>query len=1535
MARRFDRNNSAEKPKLRNVMDNPRNENIAKDILDILQAAHPDKQWEDILTAEENAINEWAWTWLLQELNKRNALDFWFFWHENFSLEELWLLNLNKIPWLDESDDIRAGIENAIVRSIKYEFSHGLDNEIARKFNDTVKYHNTTLSELLATINLFENQLNWEDKWKYLKFRNNFVLTFLQIKNNLAPINDASNNNINENLNTKSFSDWTESQQKWFDYLFSKLILSRLHSRVEWISTMAEDITNSFSLPLSMSVIPQSQEYSIGENGYESLKEYAKDNFPELYEELQNATEENLEEIYWKIYLNKIEQTDPAMAEALWVLYENNFDVACLNNEPAKRDAFISKLAELRLKGMEESWAIEAFGNDTEQFKRFFLDLFDFSKNEVTVNWMTLHIDKELKWGIVNPDLKNLSDFMNAKDLPIKFSVKWVDSLNLSMDDQQLFNKLFQWDFVDVTETNPDWTPWTVHKDLVLEDSKIWKFLIFYLMWNPSVIESYNPESEQGKKLNNFFRSLDRDIAIDKSKRELSEDEKRHNEDWENSEDEEENREEWESIKEKILGLWNGLKGDEVREGEESFKEWAILYYPFWDSVLPPKGDSSKDWMKLYIKDVDWNRWMIKMRSNGVELELPWGWENKDIEMPLTVFSKRFLEGTPDVWGAPFKQLTRKTNFEETFESFSKQGLCKDSILWDASFEDWKLMLRTRWMDWKEHNEEVKYFSSWLNVPDDSKVVYGVNWNSDGTVAVKSSSFASDRKPYEYKRKMSYPDFLVFLSEKQLSPRTERMAEDEKVRIKDVVSHTTTKIKWMTIWWLIYSFKNIWKTLNDWIDNYQKKQNQECLDWLVSKWIYDKIWKWFWWASPSLAEAAMQAQDKAEKWMDKATWEGIDTWLKEFSSLADFANFFEKWVDAPSWQKFRELNKILKANGFKTLKEVVSSWTFVWENDKLRPIIAAAMIANIKKWAWLYRWLANQDNQCLWIRCLLWPAHYRRYLEMRRKLENDIKQAELNKDSGKVKQLSDLLVQSETTYIINCIENSHGKDEYFWAPSDNNTQALKLLYSNEFASQLGSAVDEGIGEAAVDKGYSWTKKYNLFDPVFKEVEKNITSWRIDRWLWNIERLWEVAVNDSDFVNLNVAMTYVTLTWILNRKEGKNIRTRFDGLARAYMLPTAFFWEKNENQRNAWYILEKSWCWFSEFMASKWLSMEQFMSTSDDVPYKQLFWALKEWWFKNSKQIDTYFESLKINEQKDPILKKVRDILWETNPDSISPKWRSKPKITWHYALLASPESIRQNKGYDRDWFSWDTDERNDKAAFWESLLKSLKRAPEDVDPKFFLKEFKLLFNYEGFWTGNDAENNMMIKMIKDVKERAWESLVFHVPQWWGMIDIPSRFVYSKDDYKHLIWYMFKWRVLYNNWRSAPPKQVDDVLNFFVNYFTRNFDRIAWDDALLNEVFPMAEKLPERRLVPWWEYQDNIQWDNNYFDLGSDSDEADIDSKDLEKQRKAMRNRKKKYYRRSDLFYNDELLQLQKGLKRIGVSAKSLAELGWERWVEIN
>ena len=196
-------------------------------------------------------------------MNSRNALDFWFLWHENFSISELKALNLNKIPWLEVTDPMRAAIENAIGACIKAEFNHWLENETAKKFRDTVKFHNTTLQELLTTIELFENQLNWEEKSKYRKFVRDFSLSFFQVKNNLVAVNDpATHQNINENLDTKSFADWTESQQKSFDYLFSKLVLWRLKSRVKRVDSVAENITDTFRLPLSLGLIAKRHLFS-------------------------------------------------------------------------------------------------------------------------------------------------------------------------------------------------------------------------------------------------------------------------------------------------------------------------------------------------------------------------------------------------------------------------------------------------------------------------------------------------------------------------------------------------------------------------------------------------------------------------------------------------------------------------------------------------------------------------------------------------------------------------------------------------------------------------------------------------------------------------------------------------------------------------------------------------------------------------------------------------------------------------------------------------------------------------------------------------------------------------------------------------------------------------------------------------------------------------------------------------------------------------------------------------------------------------
>jgi hypothetical protein len=118
----------------------------------------------------------------------------------------------------------------------------------------------------------------------------------------------------------------------------------------------------------------------------------------------------------------------------------------------------------------------------------------------------------------------------------------------------------------------------------------------------------------------------------------------------------------------------------------------------------------------------------------------------------------------------------------------------------------------------------------------------------------------------------------------------------------------------------------------------------------------------------------------------------------------------------------------------------------------------------------------------------LGPEHYQRYLQQKKKLEADIKRGGPN-----ATQLRDLLVKSEISYIVYNIQNSHGKDEYFGSVSDSNNQALKQLYSNEFANQLDGAASEIMGQGAVDNGYSKMKKFNTFNPVYEEFKKNIKS----------------------------------------------------------------------------------------------------------------------------------------------------------------------------------------------------------------------------------------------------------------------------------------------------------------------------------------------------------------------------------------------------------------------------------------------------------
>ena len=161
-------------------------------------------------------------------------------------------------------------------------------------------------------------------------------------------------------------------------------------------------------------------------------------------------------------------------------------------------------------------------------------------------------------------------------------------------------------------------------------------------------------------------------------------------------------------------------------------------------------------------------------------------------------------------------------------------GVCSENLFRDAQFEDGKLKLTELNTKGKEITEEVKYFGYDGDGDPKKAVLYETKWNSDHTVTVKSTNFLNKEAEARYhEKKMSYPDFLIFLQEKQLTPKTAAIAEREKQKIDDIHSSQHRKLKRVSIHSLVFSVKNIWKKINDGVSNYQKSQDEACLDWLT------------------------------------------------------------------------------------------------------------------------------------------------------------------------------------------------------------------------------------------------------------------------------------------------------------------------------------------------------------------------------------------------------------------------------------------------------------------------------------------------------------------------------------------------------------------------------------------------------------------------------------------------------------------------------------------------------------------------------
>lgn len=1475
---------------------------VVQDLFNTLKSPDPTQNIDAFTSDLENKIDVNADRGILTQISATNSINFSFLSTEVIHLDEIKTSDLTNIPGLQDPNLPRT-FETALVKLIKNKLWSAVPWAVKRTFNQAISYH-TTLIPLINAIEQFADTFNKEsEKNEYKKLISDFKFTYEDIRQSLA-----SEGFDTSALQTANFQSRTPDQKKLFDTMLSRTVVKRLQNRVNLMDRLITDTKDVFN-----NILPP---FHVIFNQYPFDREQLKAKYPTEFQDIEQmetqlSTEESeegrrllsaqIEQKFREIYLHDLQISKPILANTLQKLYTHQFDFSTLTT--AESSELFSELAKMRLEQMlSETQIREIFDLNVVNFEHFFMNLFDLNSSNLQIGRYSFPIQKTIlrgaRWALTSP-----WDMLSEKDLPLEFKISGLNSDQISLENRQMIQKLFKNQISDDLDS------------VVLKGKEIWKLMYLYLMGKWDILDIYNPRN--AKPLLDTFTGKT-DIDPNKPSVDIS---TPGNSDSSDKTNENKNL----SPLEKIFSARDAMAGEKTEDSDHGLRPWAIIYFSKDESILPPYGDPSKEWMRGEITKVDRDEKdpKITVKFYGTEMSL-WAEEGKELTFDSVNFKNLISKSeNSNLSTDSIRLLGPKKTFKEAQEALSKAGI-KPQILEQMQLENGKFVMDVIDENWKASKQEVSYLTTTDEVPDPNSsamkknsVIYKVKPNADGTVSVESDLLDMEWEKKRYERKMSYSDFLIFLNEKNLAPKTEKQVEADLKAFEDIPSTTKRNWKRVSVQSMIYSIKNVWKNLTSKIDEYYKEQDEACLDWLVSSvGIYKMVGNSFSWI-PSVKSAADKLHYDQLSKAEKNTRKSIEDWIWKFKGMQDFSALFETGVDNPSGMTID--SAIGKGN---TLKKILLSGKSVVEDGSLRPIMAAAMIANIRQGKGLYRWLSNYDNQGLWVKCLLGDQHHQRYMKMRQDVLDRIKKP----GTPDADQLQDRLKKSEIDYIVNNINNANGGQD-FGSVNDGNKQVLKQLYSSNFAWELNNAAEEVFWRKSIDGAYSKIT-HNNFNLAAWDFKRFIKSSRIESALANLKKMGDLARSEQHKNQLKMALSYITLSGIMNRYGDKDVRKWFDALARAYMVPTAFFAKKRENQHNARHLLDKVDAVppFREAMKSKeaitenWpaqksLQESDFSMNAQSVEYWALLDKLRAWRWQNTKKIDDYFIGLKSKDASlDPIERKVQDQYREPSGDRVDDDRAKNPSITGNYALLAAPDVIEQNKDYNREGFGWKTiDERNDKADFRKKILSSLNDAKsKNIKPEFFLRQFLVWFNKDYFSPTNYPEIVSWIYTAKKVRQR-WEgwTMSFTVPGNNLTIRIPSG--YRKRDAKDLLYYLFKGNVL-NARGYPPPVEFEKVLDFFVNYFDEKLENIN-DDALSYAFW--ADDVKQGKNMKLWL-------------IPRDEYNAKVDRNSLEnfwipqKNQSEEDKRKSKYYREWDLFLNKKLLDLERRLNSKGINAPVLS-----------
>lgn len=1329
-----------------------------------------------------------------------------------------------------------------------------------------------------------------------------------------------NNEDINSGLlSWKQIPNWISlkddsipsSTKEAFDALLSFELSKGIQNKINTandISNKTEALfTNTF--PAINTVIGEDEKYKYDENNFwkeyqSALKAIKDDKDLDISEKWKH-----INNLKWTYYIKHLKDIDPTIGDTIEKLYNNNFDYSKLDEDTLKN--YLDKIIDLRLKsfknGINEILESTLWDIDFDRFSKFYKELADPNAKEMHLSLPGVDSPTEIGIPIEksilsnkNLSLKDIDEFWTkAKSndcIPFQYKIKKqdIEKLNISEEDKKnLMNML------------SEFIPYDDKDNYIINWKDVWNLIYLFFAINGKISKSQlNTEKEK---------------EVEKTLWDIQ----KNNEETEEK-SEEEKRNEIENFIKKIEWRWSW----------SNFENWSEIWLPMWNSELPWKWYQR---MKIKISNLDKEKWTFTWKVFGWELKF-----SKKLEWKSRQFTmnEETLNEIKKVSKDSEKIRLLSNPDKSDFNSY-KNKLNGKLWTWALSFPEWikwngeKFMHNFTDKNWQEVEKEVKHF--W--VPWDDSVSYKIEYDpSNRSFKVsttynweeKNNDWKSENVRFSYSRDMDRNNFLIFFTQKWLTPQSEE--DSKKAQIKQEKNYKIVNWwSWKLNRFSINNFKNVSKAIT-WsikkkIEDYNKSQEEKLQDILIwDRWLYGKLSHVLWFI-PSIKNWLSELEKEYYNDRDNRTWKKIKTYYEDFCKDYDLADTFDQ---EPPYIKMKWKWSLKN----QILARVENASDIMWD-----PWIYQAawlLLANIEKWWSAYRWLSWHENEWLWVKALLGNAHYQNFLKQKQNII-DLFEKEENKD-----KLQDALANSEMTYIIN---NVYWKDwwlllwgiEMRWIPGNTKkTNYIENPAKNILSEQFAKKLDELTKNTELTKDNVTNKmpKHNYFEKSENDFYRLIKSSRFSGAMSELEGMISLARTDSQIYATKKCYLILMLSGILDFNWNKWLR-KF-----AYTQWKTFGFAPAMLAKNLWHSEEIASLLddFSEWDFTKHVTAychkEDLLKWKTDIGelIKQVNGRFNE---KKMEEFDNYVESIPWRnwESKSKALQSLQKDLTDynnQNPDDIVLKNAKLINSAW---LNASADAVSTRRRIENWEFRWkDQDEKNDMAAFWKSCSEKIENAAKNLDTlsteEWTDRANKILDKYLWwFWISWDSKQEVykwintayhyhneiektkrdycLINQTVETFNKEWEKIDINVPLW----------KLDDNDVKKILRYWLEWFIRTHRLSSQQlPTELKTALDNFQNFFEK-----ALYKGYFSNISDKINSDDKKFDLWWWNVYENIAQKDNNQGFFSDEDNDTVDSTDF----KGLDNKTKKSLLRkifnSENYKNSDMHIMRKSLKNHWVS----------------